>query len=53
MIWGKRKENMIRIMPKGLRNNRPRKLLFRGHDAFYFRGKVLEIRIMKFWGDKP
>ena len=49
MIWGKHKENMIRILPKGLRHNRPSRVLWRGHDAFYWRSQWFEVRIMKPW----
>lgn len=49
MKWGKRKENLIRIMPKGLRYNRPSKFLWRNHDALYWRSQWFEIRIMKWW----
>ena len=49
MNWGKHKENMVRVMPKGLRANRPRKFLWRNHDALYWRGRHFEVRLMKPW----
>lgn len=47
MVWGKHKENTIRVLPLGLRNTRPGKFLWKGHDAFYWRTRWFEIRIMK------
>lgn len=47
MVWGKHKENMIRIMPRGLRGNRPSKFLWCGHDALYWRTQWFEVRLMK------
>lgn len=47
MRWGKHKENMVRILPFGLRNKRPGKFLWKGHDAFYWRSRWFEVRVMK------
>ena len=52
MTFGKRKENVIRILPFGLRNTRPGKFLWKGHDAFYWRTRWFEIRIMRHMEDR-
>jgi hypothetical protein len=49
MIWGKSKENVIRILPWGLRGNVRGKFLFKGHDSLYWRTRWTEVRLMKFW----
>ena len=47
MTWGKRKENVIRRLPVGLRGRQRPKFLWSGHDALYWRTRWFEVRIMK------